>query len=637
MTENGPIGQQELWNRVYKGPNKSGDNVDGIVEMLYGYDYGNSVWRRVATDSAGNVSITGGSGGTQYVDGDTVPANPTAPSLVYDNDGTWTHISGDNPLPVSATFSGSVTTSPTFAQNPGAGSPTPGYGLQDSSYRPVIVGAGTAGSQTGGILTVQGDASGTAIPVSGTFWQATQPVSGTVTANAGTNLNTSLLALESGGNLASIKTDSDSIVTNTSNIATNTTNIPNIIGTASSNLPSKGIVVQGSDYGGTAKAQTLKVDSSGNAQVAITNTPAVTVSGVATASNQTGGSQKTQIVDGSGNVIASTSNALNVDIINSSLAVTGTFYQSTQPVSIADGSDTTLGSKADAKSTATDTTAVTVMQVLKEISYMEQNPASRAVTNAGTFAVQATIGAGSALIGKVGIDQTTPGTTNAVAIQDGAGNALTSNSTTYTAKKALDANILGTLGTAFSTAGKVDVKGADGDVFVRQATASNLNATVVPGNSTGAAIPSVAVPAGFQARTSEQSALTSGDLYMPVIDAVGKQIVMPYANKENFTSGVGTATGTSGTSVISAPGASVKLYITSISIANTGSTTSLITIQQDPTGSPTTLWYMINPAGGGDNITFPVPLVVAANKAVGFTAGSSSSTQYVSISGYTGA
>jgi len=49
-------------------------------------------------------------------------------------------------------------------------------------------------------------ASDQTVPVSGTFWQATQPVSGTVTANAGTNLNTSALALESGGNLADIKT-----------------------------------------------------------------------------------------------------------------------------------------------------------------------------------------------------------------------------------------------------------------------------------------------------------------------------------------------------------------------------------------------------------------------------------------------
>lgn len=58
--------------------------------------------------------------------------------------------------------------------------------------------------------------------------------------------------------------------------------------------------------------------------------------------------------------------------------------------SISDGADVTQGAKADAKSTATDTTAITVMSVLKEISFMEQTPASRAVTNAGTFAAQVT-------------------------------------------------------------------------------------------------------------------------------------------------------------------------------------------------------------------------------------------------------
>lgn len=41
-------------------------------------------------------------------------------------------------------------------------------------------------------------------PVSGAFFQATQPVSGAVTANAGTNLSTSALALETGGNLATV-------------------------------------------------------------------------------------------------------------------------------------------------------------------------------------------------------------------------------------------------------------------------------------------------------------------------------------------------------------------------------------------------------------------------------------------------
>lgn len=59
--------------------------------------------------------------------------------------------------------------------------------------------------------------------------------------------------------------------------------------------------------------------------------------------------------------------------------------------SIADGANVTLGAKADAKSTATDTTAISIVSILKEISAMEQAPASRAVTNAGTFAVQAAV------------------------------------------------------------------------------------------------------------------------------------------------------------------------------------------------------------------------------------------------------
>jgi hypothetical protein len=49
----------------------------------------------------------------------------------------------------------------------------------DSSQLPTAL-------QTNGGLKVEGVAGGVAVPVSGTFWQTTQPVSGTVTANAGT-------------------------------------------------------------------------------------------------------------------------------------------------------------------------------------------------------------------------------------------------------------------------------------------------------------------------------------------------------------------------------------------------------------------------------------------------------------------
>ena len=62
-----------------------------------------------------------------------------------------------------------------------------------------------------------------------------------------------------------------------------------------------------------------------------------------------------------------------------------------------------------------------------------------------------------------------------VRASDGAGNLLTSNSTTPAGHFALDSNITSILGTAPTTAGFLDVKGADGNVFVRQTTGTNLH------------------------------------------------------------------------------------------------------------------------------------------------------------------
>lgn len=76
----------------------------------------------------------------------------------------------------------------------------------------------------------------------------------------------------------------------------------------------------------------------------------------------------------------------------------------------ADGAIATVGAKADAKSTATDATAVSAMSVWKQISASVQALVTGTVLAAGT-----------ALVGKFGIDQTTPGTTNAVAVASAAG------------------------------------------------------------------------------------------------------------------------------------------------------------------------------------------------------------------------
>lgn len=99
-----------------------------------------------------------------------------------------------------------------------------------------------------------------------------------------------------------------------------------------------------------------------------------------------------------------------------------------------------------------------------------------------------------------------------------------------------------------------------------------------------------------------------------------------------------STTGPSGGGTLSnftAPGAGISFYITSISVVNTGTVSTLITFNEG-TG-PTTVYYTIAPALGGSNITFPVPLKITANSQFGYTQATSSSTVYVSATGFTGA
>jgi hypothetical protein len=172
-----------------------------------------------------NVGYTPGSGATIAAD-DVSGVLYQRVKIGVGVDGVATDVSATNPMPVSGTFYQatqpvSIATMPstpvtgTFwqATQPvsAASLPLPS-GAATAGKQPAL---GTAGTPSADVLTVQGAASMTALkvdgsavtqPVSGTFWQTTQPVSGTVTANAGTNLNTSALAVESGGNLATLVT-----------------------------------------------------------------------------------------------------------------------------------------------------------------------------------------------------------------------------------------------------------------------------------------------------------------------------------------------------------------------------------------------------------------------------------------------
>lgn len=147
--------------------------------------------------------------------------------------------------------------------------------------------------------------------------------------------------------------------------------------------------------------------------------------------------------DGSGNLLTSTTNALDINIKSGSIA------------------NTSFG--------ATQTTAANL---------------NATVVGTGTFVVQATLAAETTkVIGTVN-QGTSPWavslaaeTTKVIGVvrnSDGAGNLLTSNSTTPSGKFSLDTNITSILGTAPTTVGKLDIKSADGDTFVRSNAASTF-------------------------------------------------------------------------------------------------------------------------------------------------------------------
>jgi hypothetical protein len=188
------------------------------------------------------------------------------------------------------------------------------------------------------------------------------------------------------------------------------------------------------------------------------------------------------------------------------------------------------------------------------------------------------LAAGSNIIGKVGIDQTTPGTTNAVA-----------------------------------AAGGVAHDGADS------------------GNP---------VKVGGRARSSEIAAVSSDDRSDFITDLVGKQIVLPYANPENFVSGAITSamTSTTSTSLIGAPGSGLRNYITQITVSNSHATVGTDVIIQDGSGGTTLYTIPAAAVYGGAAITFPTPLrQPTANTALYCANVTTGASTKVSASGYKGA
>lgn len=442
---------------------------------------------------------------------------------------------------------------------------------------------------------------------------------------------------------------------------------------------------------GTASSDVLSVQGIASMTPLLVNGSGSTqpISGTVTA-NQ-GGTWSTRLQDGTGTPITSTGGALNV-----SGTITGS---------------TTSGQ------TALQTTSITNNSTDATLAVSGYSNVTTCITGtyntyAGQF--QISLDGGVTYPGVIQstrtdtqtIESTTGNLTNITRCWNtsaaGATNfrlhttALTSGTATVTQIASSDdlsyipvAGLSGVNGTAFTTAGFVDIKGADGNVFVRQATASNLNAqaqgaaasgasksgnpvqvggvfnTTQPTVTTGQAVEAQATARGAHivavgvdnfpvngvaANNATQSGnplsvgatainaaptvATNGQAAQLNADLEHYLLMRPWANKENIVSGCANITTATNTSLIAAQGAGVKIYMLGFSVSNSGSTTDQLDFTSASGG--TRLWSTINPTGGGSNFSLPEPVVTGANAALFVTTAQASTTEKICAVGYIG-
>lgn len=116
---------------------------------------------------------------------------------------------------------------------------------------------------------------------------------------------------------------------------------------------------------------------------------------------------------------------------------------------------------------------------------------------------------------------------------------------------------------------------------------------------------------GGVATITEQAAVSaSGDIVNAAFTSTGKQIVAPFSSPEYFVSGAITTamTATTSTSLVAAPGASLRNYITTIVVSNSHATVGTDVVIQDGSGGTTLMTIPAAALYGGAVINLPVPL-----------------------------
>ena len=110
----------------------------------------------------------------------------------------------------------------------------------------------------------------------------------------------------------------------------------------------------------------------------------------------------------------------------------------------------------------------------------------------------------------------------------------------------------------------------------------------------------------------------------------GVQIVRPYSNLEDISSGTASLTSVGSVAVISAAGAGVKTYLTDVTVANSGTGTAILYLLDGAVNK----WIIPAPPAGGATLHFTTPLPGTANAAWNVYTTVASTTLYVSLMGF---
>lgn len=505
----------------------------------------------VAIVDGSGVQITSFGGGTQYTNGGTPPANPVGPTLEFNNAGAWATVGSANPLPVSGSFS---------LTNPSTGAAVPAT----ANY----IAGNKGGNLTGLLIGSQTTANSLAVALASD--QVSIPVVATLTAET-TKVIGVVRTADGAGNLL------------TSNSTTYTAKFGldgNLLGTLGTAFTTAGKVdIKGADGDVFVRQATA---ASLNATVVGTGTFVVQATLAAETTKVIG---TARIIGNGGATLDST---VGAGTAPANQVVVGALYNSTE---ISPSTGQAFALQADSKGRLRGV----IMDAAGNTRGANVDSSNRLSVTIDNIAAAQTLATVTTVTTLTGTTTLTPGT--------GAANL----------GKAEDA-VAGTGDTGVFSLGVANEAqsslAADGD-YIAQATDTKGNRLVIGNIAHDGADAGAPVKIGGKATNVEPTAVSAtADRTNLITDMVGKLIVLPYANPENFVSGAITSamTGTTSTSLIAAPASGLRNYITTIIVSNAHATVGTDVIIQDGSGGTTLLSIPAAAVYGGAVITLPTPL-----------------------------